>query len=614
MARTWARGDGFVAWLAAIEHQTIGRRYLVTAFVFLLLGGVEAALMRAQLARPETRLLGPDLYNQIFSMHGTTMMFLFAVPAMEGMGVFLVPLMIGTRNVAFPRLNAFGYWTYLVGAVFLYVGFLTNTGVDTGWFSYTPLSGPEFSPGKRVDFWAQMITFTELSGLVVAVELVVTILKQRAPGMSLRRMPLFVWAMLVQSFMVIFAMPAVMLASGLLLLDRTVGTHFFNPSEGGDPLLWQHLFWFFGHPEVYIIFIPALGMVSSIIVAFGRRPVVGYTAIVLSLVGTGFLAFGLWVHHMFATGLPQLGESFFTAASMTIAIPSGVQIFCWLATLSLATLRPRTPLLFVLGFVAIFLAGGLTGVMIASVPFDLQVHDSFFIVAHFHYTLIGGAVFPLLGGIYFWFPKMTGRLLSERLGRWNFWLAFIGFNLTFLPMHWLGLAGMPRRIYTYAADTGWGGLNALASGGAVLLVAAGVVFLANVVWSLRRGRWAGDDPWEADGLEWATPSPPPSYNFARLPTVRGLYPLWTRQPDDPVVVGLRTDRRELLLTTPLEAEPAYRYVLPEPTLWPFATSLAAGVGLIGSVFWPSAVYPGAALTTVALVGWFWPRAHREALA
>src|SRR5919198_1887627 len=516
LERTWQGPRGFVGWLSNVHHRAIGKRFIVTAFIFFLFGGILALLMRFQLARPESRFLSPDLYNQIFTMHGTTMMFLFAVPMMEGMGVYLVPLMVGTRNIAFPRLNAFSYYIFLFGGIMLYTAFLLNVGPDVGWFSYVPLAGPEFAPGKRVDFWAQMITFTEVSALAVAVELIVTIFQLRAPGMSLNRIPLFVWSLLVQSFMVIFAMPAVMVASSFLIMDRLVGTHFFNPAEGGDVLLWQHLFWFFGHPEVYITFIPALGMVSSIIGAFSRRRMFGYTAIVLSLIATGFIGFGLWVHHMFATDVPQLGQSFFTAASMMIAIPSGVQIFCWIATLWGGRPRLRVPLLFVLGFFFVFVVGGLTGVMLASVPFDLQVHDTFFVVAHLHYVLIGGAVFPLFGSIYYWFPKITGRLLSERLGTWNFWLLFIGFNLTFFPMHQLGLNGMPRRIYTYLPEMGWGNLNLLASLGAAIIAVSVVVFIGNALASLHHGQIASDNPWEAGTLEWATSSPPPPYNFLHL--------------------------------------------------------------------------------------------------
>src|SRR3954469_21705491 len=435
LTHTWRTGPSLIARLSSVDHKIVGRRYILTAFFFLCLGGLSAVAMRLQLARPEAKLLGPDLYNQLFTMHGTTMMFLFAVPVMEAFAVYLVPLMLGTRNIAFPRLNAFSYWVYLSGGIFLWASFMLKVGPDVGWFAYTPLSGPDFSPGKRVDVWAQMITFTEVSALAVAVEIIVTTFKQRAPGMTLDRIPLFVWSMLVTSFLIIFAMPAVMVASTSLILDRLVGTHIYNPAEGGDALLWQHLFWFFGHPEVYIIFLPGTGMVSAIIVTFARRPLVGYLPVVLSLIATGFLSFGLWGDPMFVPGLPRLGRSFFTAASMLIAVPSGIQIFCWIATLWDGRPVYRTPLLFVLAFIVTFVIGGLTGVMVASAPLDSQVHDTYFVVAHFHFVLIGGAVFPLIGGIYYWFPKITGRLMSEGLGRWNFWLAFVGFNAAFFPMH-----------------------------------------------------------------------------------------------------------------------------------------------------------------------------------
>jgi cytochrome c oxidase subunit I+III len=610
--KTWrSPSNPLWAWLTDVDHKDLGKRYVVTALAFFGLGGVEAFLMRLQLARPESRLMGPDLYGQLFTVHGSTMMFLFAVPIMMGLGTYLVPLMIGTRNLAFPRLNAFSYWVYLAGGLLLYVGLFTNTGPDAGWFAYVPLSGPAFSPGKRVDIWAQMITFTEISSLAVAVNLITTIFKHRAPGMSLNRIPLFVWSQLVTSFMVVFAMPAVMLCSLMLAMDRLVDTHFFNPAEGGDALLWQHLFWFFGHPEVYIIFIPALGIVSSILTAFTRREVFGYLAMVMSLVATGFIGFGLWVHHMFATGLPQLGASFFTAASMMIAIPSGIQIFCWIATLWRSRPRLQTPLLYVLGFFFIFVIGGLTGVMLAAVPLNLQVHDTFFVVAHFHYVLIGGSVFPLLGGLFFWFPKMTGRRLSEGMGKLSFWLVFLGFNLTFFPMHQLGLDGMPRRIYTYLPETGWGDLNLLATIGAGIMGLGLLVFFANALTALRRGEAAGNDPWGADTLEWAVASPPPSYNFLRLPTVAGRSALWSRREDQPEVTGLRSDRREVLVTNLLDAEPDHRDVLPGPTIWPFALGVGVAITFITAIFTPWGVLIGAVPCAVALVAWFWPRGDMD---
>jgi len=615
LEQTWRSPPGVWGWFSQVDHKVIGKRFIVTALGFFSLGGVLALLMRIQLARPENHFLGPDLYNQIFTMHGTTMMFLFAVPVMEGMGVYLVPLMVGTRNIAFPRLNAFSYYLYLAGGVMLYVAFLLNTGPDAGWFSYVPLAGPEYAPGKRVDFWAQMITFTEVSALAVAVELIVTIFKLRAPGMSLNRIPLFVWSLLVTSFMIIFAMPAVMLASTNLIMDRLVSTQFFNPAEGGDALLWQHLFWFFGHPEVYIIFVPALGIVSAIITTFSRRQIFGYTAMVLSLVSTAFIGFGLWVHHMFATDVPQLGQSFFTAASMMIAIPSGVQIFCWIATLWSGRPRLQTPLLFVLGFFFVFVLGGLTGVMLASVPLDLQTHDTFFVVAHLHYVLIGGAVFPLFGGLYYWFPKMTGRMLNERAGKWNFWLLFIGFNLTFFPMHQLGLEGMPRRVYTYLPEMGWGTLNSLATVGAIIVAVSILVFVGNVLWSRTQGLAAGQNPWEASTLEWAVSSPPPSYNFFHIPVVPGREPLWEYCDEQPVVTGLRNDIREVLVTTVTDAKPDHRIKFPNPSIWPFVSAIAVSGLFIGSIFTPWAVPIGSVPVTITLIGWFWPtrQEHEEEL-
>ena len=613
LERSWYVPRGFIGWFCAVDHRTIAKRYIVTAFGFFIFAGVLAALMRIQLAVPNNHFVGPDLYNQLFTTHGTMMMFLFAVPVMEALGVYLVPLMVGARNIAFPRLNAFSYYVYVFGGVMLVATMLLNTAPDVGWFAYVPLAGPDFTPGKRADFWAQLITFTEVSGLAVAVELVATIFKTRAPGMSLNRMPLFVWGMLVTAFMVIFAMPSVVTASAILLLDRLVGTHFYNPAEGGDSLLWQHLFWFFGHPEVYIIFVPALGIVSSIVTTFTGRPVFGYTAMVLSVVATGFIAFGLWVHHMFATGLPQLGLHYFTAASMIIAIPSGVQIFCWIASLWRGRPRFHTPLLFVLGFVAIFVLGGLSGVTLAAVPFDLQVHDTYYVVAHFHYVLLGGAIFPLIGGIYYWFPKMTGRLMDDALGKVTFWILFVGFNVTFFPMHILGFEGMPRRVYTYPAELGWGTLNLIATLGAGLLVIGGALFVYNVARSYRFGEIASDNPWNADSLEWGTSSPPPVYNFLHIPVVEGRNALWDRTADAPVVVGIRSDCREVLITDVMDAEPSNRVTYPEPSIWPFLCAVVTSGFFVASIFTPWSVPVAIPPLAITLIGWFWPKSeHAEA--
>jgi cytochrome c oxidase subunit I+III len=607
LEETWREPHGIAGWFSAVDHKTIGLRFIVTAFGFFVLAGVLAALMRIQLAVPDNDLLGPDLYNQVFTMHGTTMMFLFAVPVVLGFGIYFVPLMIGARAIAFPRLLAFSYWMFLFSGIFLYLMFLLNVGPDRGWFSYVPLAGPEFGIGKRPDVWAQLVSFTETSALGVAVCLIVTILKLRAPGMSLNRIPLFVWAELVTAFMVALAMPSVFLASATLVLDRLVGTHFYNYAEGGDTLLWQHLFWFFAHPEVYIIFLPATGIVSLLVSTFSGRPIFGYTAIVLSLVSTAFIGFGVWVHHMFTTGLPQFATSFFTAASIMIVLPTGVQIFCWIATMWSGKVRLATPMLYALGFFQVFVIGGLTGVMLASVPLDSQVHDTFFVVAHFHYVLIGGSLFPLLGGAFYWFPKLTGRMLSERLGRWSFWLLVIGFNVTFFPQHLLGLMGMPRRVYTYPAAMQWGSLNLLSSVGAGLLFAALCVYLVNILISLSRGTVAAPNPWQASSLEWATASPPPPYNFLPSPTVSGRDPLWENHAEQPVVTGLSADKREVLVTHLMDAEPDHRKELPGPSPWPFWTALAVAGLYIGSMFTPWAVVWGAVPVTIGLLGWAWPR-------
>ena len=598
---------GLKGFLSTVDHKRVGVRYVGTALIWFVLAGVLALLMRLQLSRPENNFINTDLYAQLFSTHGTAMMFLFAVPVMTALGIYLVPLMVGTRNIAYPRLNAYGYWVFLIAGLFLFTCLLLNTAPEAGWFEYVPLSGPEYSPGKRTDVWGQTVTFTEIAALVAAIEIIVTAFKHRAPGMSIHRMPIFVWAMVVISFMILFAMTTVAVTSIFLAGDRLIGTHLFNPAEGGDPLLYQHLFWYFGHPEVYIMFLPGLAILSHVVTTFSGRNIIGYPAIVLAIVAQGIISFGLWVHHMFATGLPQLGQSFFTAASMVITIPTGIQIFCWIATMWAGKVRLATPMLFLLGFLFIFVIGGLSGVMIASVPFDLQAHDTYFIVAHFHYVLIGGVVFPLLAGLYYWYPKWTGRLMSEKLGMLNFALLFIGANVTFFPMHWLGLDGMTRRIYTYMEASGWGDLNLLATVGSWIMAAGVVTLLINIIWSWRYGMPAGPNPWGAGTLEWDTTSPPRPYGSLHTPVVRSREPLWTRTPEEAIVGGLRHEKREVIVSSVIDAEPQSKHKHPGPTVAPLLTAMATGVTFISLIFTPWGLVVGGALLMPALIVWGWPR-------
>jgi cytochrome c oxidase subunit 1 len=452
-----------------------------------------------------------------------------------------------------------------------------------------------------------MVSLSEISALIASSNIIVTVMKLRAPGMSLNRIPLFVWSEVIAAVMVIFAMPAVMIASTLLSMDRltNVSTHFFNQAEGGDPIMWQHLFWFFGHPEVYIIFIPATGMVSMIVTAFARRKTFGYTALVLSMVATAFIGFGVWVHHMFVTPLPQLGQSIFTAASMMIVVPAGIQIFCWIATLWLGRWNLKTPLVFVLGFFLIFVMGGLTGVMLASVPLDTQLHDTYFVVAHFHYVLIGGAVMPLFGAIYYWFPKFTGRMLNEKAGIAHALLFVVGFEMVFFPMHILGLIGMPRRVYTYLPETGWGDLNFIASIGAMVMATAVIIFATNVAYSWKKGMVAAPDVWGADTLEWSLPSPPPNYAYLYQPVVQGRHALWEQTDDAPVVTGLHVNVREVLATTIHDAVPEHRYAVQSSSIWPLIVAIIIGAMFIGFMFTPWSLPLGMLALFFGFLGWFW---------
>jgi cytochrome c oxidase subunit I len=606
LAETWSRPRTFPGWLADVGHRSVGLRYVLTAGSFFLLAGLSALLMRVQLAVPENHVLSAGRYDQVFTMHGLTMMFLFAVPVMQGIAVYLIPLMIGSRELAFPRLNAFGYWCYFIGGSAIWLGFVLNKAPDAGWFNYPPLSLAEFSPGANIDLYAAGIPLVEVSAVVGAVELLVTILGNRAPGMSINRMPIFVWSVLVMVATIIFSFPPLIVAGLLLELDRTIGTHFFTAGAGGDPLLWQHLFWFFGHPEVYVMLLPGLGIIATIVSTFSRRRTVGYLLITLSFTLIGAISLGVWVHHMFATGRSPLGMSLFSAATLTIVIPSGIQVFSVLATLRHGRVKLGVPLLFAVGFVFVFVIGGLTGIEIASIPFDWQVHDTYFVVAHFHYTLLGGVVLPLLGGLYYWFPKVTGRLLDDRLGVASFILIFVGINITFFPLHIAGLNGMPRRVYTYPAGLGWEGPQAIATAGAFVLAAGILVYLANLVLGLRAGRPAGANPWGAATLEWLPDSPPPEYDFAGIPVVRDAYPLW----DDGSTMSSRPlladDRRETLGTSLLDAEPEQRAVEPGPTIVPLVTASSLAVALLGLIFDPLWVLFGAALIILSLIGWTQP--------
>src|SRR6195952_4848758 len=546
---TWADAPGIWGFLTTVDHKRIAARYVLTAVALLFLTGMLAIDMRLQLSQPDMARMGPQSYNEAFALHGSTMLFLISVPVMEAMGIWLVPLMLGQRNLPFPRLTGYSSWLYLGGVLMLWVPHALGITPDLGWFEYPPLSGPAYSPGHRADIWAQMITFTEVAALAASVNVVATILKMRPPGMTLARRPLFLWAMLIASLMTIFALPSVMLVTSMLIADRMVSTHFFVPASGGDALLFQHLFWFFGHPEVYIIFVPAIGFVSAIVETFSRRTLFGHVPMVLSVIAISVLAFGLWVHHMFAVGLPRLGNDFYTAASMAIALPAGMQIFCWIATIWSGRPRFATPMLWVLGFISTFVIGGLSGVMAASAPLDLQLTDTYFVVAHFHYVLVGGAVFPLFRAFCYWYPKATGRLMSEYWGKISFALSVGGFNLGFFPMHILGLEGMPRRVYTYGPEMGWGTLNLIATAGSVIAVGGGLVFVANAWFSFRRGKLAGADPWGGASLEWATQSPPPSHNFYYTPVVHSLTPMWTSPKALPVMEGVGLDKREVLISS-----------------------------------------------------------------
>jgi cytochrome c oxidase subunit I+III len=617
--RLWADPPGLRGQLTGVQNDKIGTRLLLTGFFFLLLGGsFDSFVMRMQLAVPENSLVSPQLYNELFTNHGTVVMFLVILPIFEGFAILLLPLLLGTREMPFPRLGAFSYYTFLLGGLLYYSSTLFKAVPDAGWFAYTPLSGLEFSPDLALDFWVLGLGVAEVAAIAAGIEIIIGVLKMRAPGMTLSRIPLFAWAVLVMAFMILFAFTTLIIASLLLELDRGFGTQFFNPQRGGSSLLWQHLFWIFGHPEVYIQFVPATGVVSMIVATFARQRIVGYTWQVGALVAIGFLSFSLWAHHMFAVGLPTLVLSFFAAASMVIALPAGIQFVSWLATIWAGRPVWKTPFLFVVGFLVTFVIGGITGVMVAAPPFDLQAHDSYFVVGHFHYVLIGGVAFPIFAGVYYWFPKFTGRLLNERLGRWNFWLLFIGVNLAFFPMHIVGLLGMPRRVYTYEAGLGWEPYNLLSSIGVLVIITGIAVFIWNVARSYWRGDEAGNNPWGAATLEWAVPSPPAEHGWSILPIVRSRHPLWDQdelhQGDERLerfVHGLSRwplRWRAAVIVGTADARPQEVFRVANPSIWP----LVAGCGLVfifaaelTKLRWGIAV--GAAIVTAAVIAWNWPQ-------
>ncbi len=610
LRRIWAAPSGW-RFITVINNNYVGVFYLGAALLFFLLAGLLALLMRVQLAVPENTLVGPELYNQLFTMHGTMMMFLFAVPAVEAMGILLLPNMLGARDLPFPRLSAYAFWAYLIGGLAFFLSLFVGWAPDGGWFMNPPLTSDRYSPSVNADMWLLGIGFIEISAIAGAIEIIVGVLRTRSPEMTLARMPIFAWAMLVFALMIVFAFPAVILATALLELERAFDWPFFAAERGGDPLLWQHLFWFFGHPEVYIIFLPAAGMVSMIVPTMAQRPLVAYPLVVLALIATAFLSFGLWVHHMFTTGIPQLSLSFFQAASTAVAIPSGIQVFAWIATLASGRVKMSAATLFVLGFLFIFVLGGLTGVMVAVVPFDWQAHDTYFVVAHLHYVLVGGMVFPLFAALYYWMPYTSRHALSERLGRWVFGLTFAGFNVAFFPMHYAGLAGMPRRVYTYPTGLGWDASN-LASTFGAFLFAAGVALLVFDV--ARRFRITFEESagnvWNAGTLEWL---PNGHYSNRSIPIVTSREPLWEQSglPRDVerghyYLPNAPTGGRETIVTSPIDAKPQFLLRMPVPGWAPLIAAWFTAAFFLLLAF--KLVLPAFACAFVgiaAIVHWAW---------
>jgi len=603
--------------LSTVDHKKIGKRYIATAMVFLVIGGLEALLMRLQLATPQQNLLSPEMYDQIFTMHGMTMIFWYAQPILSGFAVFLVPLMIGSRDMAFPRLNAFTYWAYLLSGVLLYISPLLGQSPHGGWFAYVPYTNMPYSPGYGMDFYNLALILLTISTTGGAINFIVTILRLRAPGMAISKMPLFLYSTGTISVVSVFAMPALTAANLALELDRRWATHFFDVAHGGNVLLWQQLFWFFGHPWVYIVFLPATGMISMILPTFSRRPIVGYVYVAMATVLTGLVGFGVWVHHMFAVGEGHLGMSFFSAASMTISIFTAVQVFAWIATMWKGRPVLMSPMYFALGFIALLVIGGLNGIVTALIPVDWQLHDTYFVVSHLHYVLVGANMFPVFAAFYYWWPKMTGRMLDERQGKISFWVMFIGLNLTFFPMHLLGILGMPRRIYTYLPQMGLTTLNMIVSIGAFVLALGVLLSFVNFFWSWKHGIIADKNPWRADSLEWSTESPPEPYGSVHLPTVATRHPLWDDhdEEEDPTGERILDQGRLTFTSTWLDADAFALSSMPEDTILPLLLAIGFFVICGALIFQWMWVVLAAILFSLAIGAiWLWPKYESEELA
>lgn len=591
--------SGIWSWITTVDHKQIGTLYLFTALIFFFIAGTEILIVRSQLARPDHGLISADLYNQLMTMHGISMIFLGVMPLSVAFFNWIVPLQIGARDVAFPRLNALSYWVFLFGGILLNLGWFTGGAADAGWFAYANLTSITYSPGDGVTFFALGLLVLGVSSLAGALNFTVTIINMRAPGMSLMRLPLFTWMAFVTGVLLVFAMPVITIGLVEIFFDRYLGANFFNVAAGGDVILWQHVFWVFGHPEVYILILPAMGIVSEILPTFARKPLYGYSFVVFSGIVIGFMGWTVWSHHMFSTGMGAVADSAFTITTMLIAVPTGVKIFNWIATLWGGSISFKTPMYFALGFIALFIIGGLSGVSHASPPSDLQQQDTYYIVAHFHYVLFGGAIFGIFAGIYYWYPKLLGRHLKEGLGKLHFWFMFIGMNLTFGPMHWVGMDGMPRRVYTYPTEMGWDFWNLVATVGAFIMAISFLFFIYNVIVTARSKEKALGDPWDARTIEWSIPSPVPHYNFAEIPTIKGRDDWWITKygsEEHPANVSAVSDPGN-------EDEGDHHDIhMPDPSYFPLVSALGLALTMGGLVFPPFLQMFGLDIPIISVVG------------